>query len=132
MQKVLLSIVSPFLSAARRIALSLPDHTGSIQMLSLCQSTITLYCEHNGKRTNICKALLKGWRKPVAFLRLTKSVGAKRTREIGVHVALGATRSDVLQLICRQSLVLVGSGMLAGLVLSFLRCNHLLSFWFQE
>ena len=53
---------------------------------------------------------------------------SQRTREIGVRVALGATRSDVLQLISRQSLVLVGSGMLAGLVLSFFAMQPLAQF----
>jgi ABC-type antimicrobial peptide transport system permease subunit len=51
-----------------------------------------------------------------------------RTREIGVRVALGATRSDVLQLISGHSLRLVGSGMLAGLVLSFFAMQPLAQF----
>jgi putative ABC transport system permease protein len=45
---------------------------------------------------------------------------SRRTREIGLRVALGATPSDVLRIVGRQSLVLVGSGMLAGLALAFL------------
>lgn len=44
---------------------------------------------------------------------------SRRTREIGVRVALGATRSDVLQLVGRHSLVLVGCGLLAGVALAF-------------
>ncbi len=51
-----------------------------------------------------------------------------RTREIGVRVALGANRSDVLQLITRHSFALVGSGMLAGLVLSFFAVQPLAQF----
>jgi len=43
---------------------------------------------------------------------------SRRRREIGVRVAVGATRVDVLRLIGRQSLTLVGSGMLAGLALA--------------
>ena len=45
---------------------------------------------------------------------------SRRTREIGLRVALGATRSDVLRMVGRQSLALVGGGMLAGLALAFL------------
>jgi putative ABC transport system permease protein len=45
---------------------------------------------------------------------------SRRTREIGLRVALGATPSDVLRIVGRQSLVLVGSGMLAGLAVAFL------------
>jgi ABC-type antimicrobial peptide transport system permease subunit len=44
---------------------------------------------------------------------------SRRTREIGLRVALGATPSDVLRLIGRHSLVLVGSGAMAGLALAF-------------
>jgi predicted permease len=45
---------------------------------------------------------------------------SRRTREIGLRVALGATPSDVLRIVGRQSLVLVGGGMLTGLALAFL------------
>jgi predicted permease len=44
---------------------------------------------------------------------------SRRTREIGLRVALGATPSDVLRIVGRQSFVLAGSGMLAGLALAF-------------
>lgn len=43
---------------------------------------------------------------------------SRRTREIGLRVALGATPSAVLRLICRHSLALVGSGSLVGLTLA--------------
>jgi len=41
-----------------------------------------------------------------------------RTQEIGVRLALGATSSDVLALISKRSLMIVGSGILVGLVAS--------------
>jgi len=43
---------------------------------------------------------------------------SRRTREIGLRVALGATPFKVLQLVAQHSLLLVGGGMATGLVLA--------------
>jgi ABC-type antimicrobial peptide transport system permease subunit len=49
---------------------------------------------------------------------LTFSV-VRRTREIGIRVALGAQRRDVMKLIMTRGLILVGVGVAAGIGASF-------------
>jgi predicted permease len=53
---------------------------------------------------------------------------SRRMREIGLRMALGATQSDVLRLIGKQSLVLVGSGVITGLALAFFAMQPLALF----
>jgi len=45
---------------------------------------------------------------------------ARRTSELGIRLALGASRHAVLWLVMRQTLVVIGAGVAMGLLLSFL------------
>ncbi len=54
-----------------------------------------------------------------------------RRREIGVRMALGATRQSVAQLIMRQGSILVGAGLGIGLVLAFASGRLVKSFLYQ-
>jgi ABC-type antimicrobial peptide transport system permease subunit len=43
---------------------------------------------------------------------------AERTQELGIRLALGATRRSVLAMVLRQGMLLVGAGLAAGLAIS--------------
>jgi ABC-type antimicrobial peptide transport system permease subunit len=45
---------------------------------------------------------------------------AQRTREIGIRMALGARRVDVLRMTVKQGLKLIGAGMLLGIGAAFI------------
>jgi ABC-type antimicrobial peptide transport system permease subunit len=54
----------------------------------------------------------------------------QRTREIGIRIALGARRADVLQMTVKQGLKLVGAGMVIGLLAAFLLTRVMASLLF--
>ena len=55
---------------------------------------------------------------------------AQRTREIGIRIALGARRADVLQMTVKQGLKLVVAGMMLGLLAAFLLTRVMASLLF--
>jgi ABC-type antimicrobial peptide transport system permease subunit len=54
-----------------------------------------------------------------------------RRREIGVRMALGATRSSVAQMILRQGSVLIGAGLGVGLVVALATARLIKEFLYQ-
>ena len=54
-----------------------------------------------------------------------------RTRELGIRAALGATTRSLTVLGLRESAVLVGVGLGAGLLLSYLGANVIRAFLFR-
>ena len=56
---------------------------------------------------------------------------AQRTREVGIRMALGAVRSDILKLVVGQGMVLVAYGLALGLLLGFALTRVLTSSMFE-
>jgi ABC-type antimicrobial peptide transport system permease subunit len=57
---------------------------------------------------------------------------SRRTREIGVRLALGAQRSDILRMILKEALFIVGVGIVAGLIMSIVTGRLIASFMFAD
>jgi putative ABC transport system permease protein len=66
----------------------------------------------------------------VGVYGVTSFAIARRTREIGVRIALGAQRSDLLRSVLTQGLWPVAAGLLCGLVLAWGTTTALRSFLF--
>ncbi len=56
---------------------------------------------------------------------------SRRTTEIGIRMALGASGSRVVATIAKETLVVVGAGVVLGMVLSFVAAPVLESFLFN-
>ena len=60
---------------------------------------------------------------------MSYSVG-RRTREIGIRMAIGAQHSDVMRLILNQGLLIAGAGLVVGLGAAYLAARYFQNFLF--
>lgn len=79
---------------------------------------LLLWVLNSGARIFLTFGLLALFMTIVGVYGVKSYVVARRTREIGIRVALGASRRDVVRLILRDGFVTAGIGLAAGLLLS--------------
>ena len=108
------------LGEIRRVIQGLDPNVVPIEMESFSQyMTLPLFAAHT---TGVLLALFGLVALLLATIGLSGVVSysvSQRTNEIGVRMALGADRLDVVRLILKQGMRLTGVGILIGLVLSF-------------
>lgn len=56
---------------------------------------------------------------------------SRRRHEIGIRMALGARRQDVMSLVVRRGMLLAGTGLAIGLLISFFASRFLEGFLYQ-
>jgi predicted permease len=108
------------LGEIRRVIQSLDPNVVPMEMESISQyMALPLFAAHT---TGVLLALFGSVALLLATIGLSGVVSysvSQRTNEIGVRMALGADRLDLVRLILKQGMRLTGIGILIGLVLSF-------------
>jgi predicted permease len=108
------------LGGIRKVIQSLDPNVVPIEMESIAQyMALPLFAAHT---TGVLLAVFGAVALLLATIGLSGVVSysvSQRTNEIGVRMALGADRLDVVRLILKQGMRLTGIGLMLGLVLSF-------------
>ena len=116
---------------ALRQALAGVDSSLSIQVRSLGDdATAALAQERLSASVSMFFAMLAALLAMVGLYGVTAYAASRRLAEMGIRLALGATRAGVVMLMLRQSLPTVAVGVVAGLVASLLLTRILSSLLF--
>lgn len=80
---------------------------------------------------SIAFAILAGCLSALGLYGVMSYIVVRRRNEIGIRVALGATRSNVYRLIATDALIMVGTGLFAGVVAALLLSRYAESMLFD-
>ena len=121
------------LSLARAVRNAVAQQGGTVAEISAMQDFVK-----NDSWQNEQTATLTALFAALAFLLATVGLYgvisfavARRRKEIGIRVALGARRPDVISLVLRESMMPVGVGLTLGLILSLVLNQELKSLFYQ-
>jgi putative ABC transport system permease protein len=120
---VLRTVTDPIqLAAGLRAAVQAEDPELPVVGLKTMEGVIedrTVGLRFAGRSLGVIAAI-SGILAAVGIYSLMAFLMGRRTREMGVRMALGATSRNVVWLSCRQAMRLTSMGIVAGLVLSYL------------
>src|SRR5215510_3549129 len=109
---------------ASMLTKTIADYDSSLPVYALKpladQVKETVFSDRLLASLSVCLGLLAAFLAAIGLYGVMAYVVARRTREIGVRIALGATRKNVSWLILREVMHMAGIGLLIGLGLSFI------------
>ena len=118
---------TPMASAVRRVALDLDPNLALFDVRSqVDQTNMTLFQERLFARLTSFFGLLAALLACIGVYGIMAFAAGKRTREIGIRMALGANRGEILAMVLRETLVLLSIGIVVGIALA-LEASRLIS-----